>query len=108
MECRVPGEVGSVAGRPSALRDPVVEPYAPVFVLPGLVEHVGQRVHRMARGWLAGQCALGKERGFVVAALVLADEGEQRDVPPVVDVRRGQALDQLPGLPLYVGDAGER
>ncbi len=108
VQRRVPGEVRAVRRGATALGDPVVEPDAAALVLAGLVHHVGLRVHGVTRGGLAEQRALGEQPGLVEAALVLPGEGEQRDVPPVVAVRRGEPVDQVPRLLLDVGDPGER
>ena len=108
VQRRVPGEVRPMGGLPAARGDPRVQPAQAGDVGAGLVEHVGPGVHRVAGRGLEGQHLLGQRAGLVVARLVLPDEGEQRPVPPVTGVRRSDALDQVPGLLLHVGDAGER
>src|SRR3712207_8431033 len=56
----------------------------------------------------SGQRALGEQPRLLPPSLVLPGEREQGDVPPVVAVHRGEALDQVPRLALHVGDSGER
>src|SRR3954451_8554402 len=59
-------------------------------------------------GRLARQSTLGQKACLLEARLILPGERQQGDIPPVVAICRGKALDELPGLLLYVGHSRER
>ena len=96
-----------MVGLRAAGADPLVEPREPGGVLAGLVEDVGPRVDRVARGRLDGEGVGGEVLRLAPPLLVLADERELAGVPPVVAVGAAERLHELGGLGAG-GEAAER
>ena len=87
--------------------DPAVHPGQPAGVVAGLVVRVRPGVRGVAGAGLGVEGQAGQLHRLVEPALLLAHEREQPGEPPVVAVRGGAALDDLPRVLRHGRHAGE-